>query len=214
MPVLACSGEVEDGDSGGFAARAGCRGNRDQRFDRPRNRLAPADGRIDVIQEIRRVATVKVGRLRRVDCRTAADRDKRVEVVRLGGRNGFAKRFVRGLHADAVENRRANLVLFERFQHRGNRRQVAQVGIGEDQDVLLAKVRQFRAHFPRYSETDADGGSRHLECVFVHHPHQLRMADSAEAANEVPVHQSILLTSSSRLDFAVALAIFGLKRQC
>ena len=46
--------EVKHGHSGGFAAGA-CGGrNRDQGFERAGNGLALADGRIDVIEEVRR----------------------------------------------------------------------------------------------------------------------------------------------------------------
>ena len=58
--------EVKDGHSGRFAARACRSGNRNQGFERARDGLAPADGRIDVIEEIRRIATVEVGGLRGV----------------------------------------------------------------------------------------------------------------------------------------------------
>ena len=67
--------EVEDCDSGCFAAGAGGRRDRNQRFEASGYCASFADGRIDVGDEVGRVGRVEVGGLRRVDDRTAADGD-------------------------------------------------------------------------------------------------------------------------------------------
>ena len=160
---------IEDGDAGGFAACAGRGGNGDERFQRAGNGPAFADGRVDVFQQIGGIATVQVGGLGGVHRGAAADGDEGVEIAGLRDGDGFQERFVGGLDAHAIEDRETNLVVFERLQGGGHGRQASQKGIGEDQHVLLAQVRQLRAHFARDSKTKSDGGGRHLECVFCFH---------------------------------------------
>ena len=81
MPVLACfSTQIEDRHAGRFAAGAGGGRNGDQRLERPGHRLAPADRRVDVVEEVGRIRRVQIGRLGRVDRAAAADGDERVEL--------------------------------------------------------------------------------------------------------------------------------------
>ena len=59
--------EVKDGHSGSFAAGACGGGNRQQGFERAGNGLSLADGRIDVIEKIGRITTIKVSGFRGVN---------------------------------------------------------------------------------------------------------------------------------------------------
>ena len=76
-----CGREVEHGDGGRL--RAGARRGRDrqQRLERPRRLLAPADRRVDVVHDRRRVGRDQVGDLGGVEARAAADPDEAVEVA-------------------------------------------------------------------------------------------------------------------------------------
>ena len=72
--------EIEDRDAGRFAAGAGRGRNGDQRLERSGHRLAAADRRVDVVEEVGRIGRVEVGGLGRVDRAAAADGDERVEL--------------------------------------------------------------------------------------------------------------------------------------
>src|SRR5208282_2130039 len=57
----------------------------------------------------------------------------------------------------------------ERLLNHGERWQVAEVGVGNNQDVAFPKVGQFRAHLARDTEAKPDGGGGNFECVFEWH---------------------------------------------
>ena len=103
MPVLACRRcQVEDRHAGRFAAGSGGRRNRDQRLQRPRHRQASADGRVDIVEKVRRrIGRVQVGGLRGVDRGPAADGDVRVVGARARECDRLEERGIGGLDADA-----------------------------------------------------------------------------------------------------------------
>ena len=80
-------GEVKDGDACGLTAGASCGGHSNQRLQRAGHRLAPANGRVHVCQQISRIGCVQVGRLGRVNHRPAAHRQVAVKLAAAGKLN-------------------------------------------------------------------------------------------------------------------------------
>ena len=95
-------GDVQDRHGRRLGARA--RGRRDgqKRLQRARRGLSAADGGVDVVHDLTAVRRYEVRDLRRVDARSAADRDEPVEVSFLGEVRRRLKRVVRRFNARAV----------------------------------------------------------------------------------------------------------------
>jgi hypothetical protein len=161
---------IEDGNSGSFTSGARRCRDRYQRLDRTGHGLTFTDGRIYVIKEFGWPATVKVCSLSGVDCGTAANCDEGVVIAGGCKANRILKRFVTRLDAHPVEDRKAHLVTLQRFERRDDGRKIAQVRIGENQNVTDAKVDHIGAHFAGCAKAEADGGCRHFERVFMLHP--------------------------------------------
>ena len=75
------AGEVDDRDRRDLGARAGGRGQRDEREDRPGHRRAAADRGVDVVEQLAAVGREERAELRRVERGAAADADEAVEAL-------------------------------------------------------------------------------------------------------------------------------------
>ena len=96
--------EIENRHARGLAAGASGGGNGDQRFERAGHWLTPANGRVDVGEEIGWVRGVHVGGFGRVHHRSSADGDEPVKSL-LGELNRRLERGVGRLDAHLVEKR-------------------------------------------------------------------------------------------------------------
>ena len=134
--------EVEDRDSGGLAARAGRRRDRDQGLQRPGDGHALSDGRIHVVEKIRRVGRVQIGCLGRVDRRSPAHCDERFGPDRDRRTNCLLEGPVRRLDLDPVVDGGANAGILHRGQRGPDRMQVAEEWVRQQQDVSDAPVNE------------------------------------------------------------------------
>ena len=172
MPVLACSRvQIEDADAGRLAARARGGRNGDQRLERPGDRQALADRRVDVVEKIgRRIRRVEIGRLGGVDRAAAADGDERVARL-LALANAIASRKDSSVGSTRTRSNSVNAIPLASSDSRtvctGGRRDT--IGIGDDERLRDAEVREVRADLPRDARAEPHGRRRHLERVVIGH---------------------------------------------
>ena len=99
--------QIEDRDAGGFAARTRGRWNRHERLQRTGNREPLADGRVHVVEKVRRrIRRVEIDGFRGVERRTTTDGDKGVERTHARERNGIQERLVRGFDPNVAVQRK------------------------------------------------------------------------------------------------------------
>jgi hypothetical protein len=116
--------KIKDRHARRLAPRAGGRRNGDQRLQRPGDRLAAADRRVDIVEEVGRISRIKIGRLRRVDRAAAADGDERIEVAQPRDVDGRVKAAIRRLRLDGVKRLEIDPGRLERFANDVARRQI------------------------------------------------------------------------------------------
>ena len=160
---------VEDRHPGGLAPRPGGGRHRDQRLERPGNRLAFADRRVDVVEKVRRIGRVEVRRLGGVDRRSASDRHEGVEVPFGREIDRVAEGHVGGLDVDAVEERAGDPVVAQALEHGRHRRELRQVRIGQDHHPLCVHLREVHADLARDARAEPDARGSELERVFEGH---------------------------------------------
>ena len=71
--------QVKNGHARRFTSSSGRRRYGDQRLQIAGHRISPADGRIDVVQKIRRVGSVQIGDFCSIDAGATTDADKAVK---------------------------------------------------------------------------------------------------------------------------------------
>ena len=95
--------QVEDRNAGCLAARACRRWYGNQRLQHPRHRLAGADRRVHIVEQVGWIRRVKVRHLGGIYRRPAAYSNERVKLADPGEVYRFLKRFVRRLNPHAVK---------------------------------------------------------------------------------------------------------------
>ena len=112
-------------------------------LERTRNRHRFPDGRIDVVEEVRRwVGRVEVHRLGRVDLGPPADGHDPVHGRRVGKFNRVAERQVGWFDTNPIVQHRRHTRVVERRDHRPHRCEARQVGIGDDQRSPNAEIEE------------------------------------------------------------------------
>ena len=94
--------KVENGDARGLTSSASGRGYCDERLKRTRNRTSFANWWIDIIDEVRWVARVKICRLSCVDGGTTANSDETFETSIDSYGDRLFKGGIAGFHEDLI----------------------------------------------------------------------------------------------------------------
>ena len=161
--------QIEDRHAGGFAAGAGRGRDGDQRFERAGDRLALANRRVDIVEEVGRIRGVQIGRLGRIE-RAAATHCQ--EGVKPAGRRklgSILKTGVGRFDRDAIEQFVIHAGVGQRGLHGAAGRQIKQRRIDDQHHFADLHVSQVQSHFGGRPRTEADVGRGHLKRGVVSH---------------------------------------------
>ena len=150
--------QVEDRHAGRLAACAGGGRDGDQRLEPSGHRLALADRRVDIRQEVRRIGRVQVGGLGRVHHRSAADRDVAIETAVGGEPDRLLERDVGRLDPHAIVQHRIQPLSPQRRQRDRHRFAPCQVRVGDDHHPPRVELAHVVAHLTRGARPELDPG--------------------------------------------------------
>ena len=150
--------QVEDGDAGGLAAGAGRGRDGDEWLERAGYGLSPADGGVDVVEEVGGVRGVEVGGLCGVDAGAASDGDVAVEAAVGGEGGGVLEGDVGGLDADAVEQHGVDVFGCEGVEDCADGLSACEAGVGEDHDSAGAEASHLVADLAGDAGAELDAG--------------------------------------------------------
>ena len=154
---------VEHRHPGGLAAGTGGGGHGHQGLEGPRDRLAAANGVIDVGQQLGGVGGVEVGRLGGVDAGAAAHGGKAVATALLGGADRLSKRGVARLHPGFVVADRVDAGAAQGLARHRHRFQLRHYRIGNQQHAAHAERAQLEAQLAGRAGPELDARPLHVE---------------------------------------------------